>query len=418
MSQQRRPGLLANHVGTAIYGSIVSLSVGLAGVASPAVAAADTDASSYELGELIVTAKRPRVVKAVSTVSEITLDDIVRSGARSLDEALVQLPGLYLRDGADGIPRVDVRGLRTRNILLLVDGVPVNSTFDGQFDPSAIPVENIARIDFTRGGSSVLYGPGGNAGVINIITLDAAAQPSGYLLAEQTFEDAFNARGRFAVRGDKLSWFVSGSVRDQDHWELSDDFEATSLQPAGERIASDREDQAASSSLSYEFSDATSVGLNVGYNAGEYGKPPITVDRNDSPFANRVRYERAEYDGYTSQLVGRHAFSDSVSIRPAVFYNQRDELTDRYDDDTFSTQDAAGAFSEDATTTIKGGSLQLAFDSPGLGLLTLSASGRQERWQATGFTVESDDWWRWWRWWRRWRRRRRRRRGSRHRRAD
>ena len=130
MSQQRRPGLLANHVGAAIYGSIVSLSVGLAGVASPAVAADDTDASSYELGELIVTAKRPRVVKAVSTVSEITLDDIVRSGARSLDEALVQLPGLYLRDGADGIPRVDVRGLRTRNILLLVDGVPVNSTFD------------------------------------------------------------------------------------------------------------------------------------------------------------------------------------------------------------------------------------------------------------------------------------------------
>ncbi len=76
----------------------------------------------------------PRIVKSVSTVSEITLDDMVRAGARTLDEALVQLPGLYLRDGADGVPRVDVRGLRTRNILLLVDGVPVNSTSTDRFE--------------------------------------------------------------------------------------------------------------------------------------------------------------------------------------------------------------------------------------------------------------------------------------------
>ncbi len=48
-------------------------------------------------------------------------------------------------------------------------------------------------------------------------------------------------------------------------------------------------------------------------------------------------------------------------------YNQRDESTDGFDDDTDSTQAAAGVFSEDATTTIKGGSLQLAFDSAGLG---------------------------------------------------
>jgi len=204
----------------------------LAGWPVHVIAADDEVTPSYELGELIVTEKRPRVVDEVATIDEISADQIRRSGARSLDEALTLLPGLYVRDGADGVPRVDVRGLRTRNILLLIDGVPANSTFDGQFDPAAIQVENIARIKFTRGGSSVLYGPGGNAGVINIVTLNAASETSGQLLAEQDLEEGWQARGRFAVRGERLAWFVSGSSREQQYWELPDDFEPTGLQPA------------------------------------------------------------------------------------------------------------------------------------------------------------------------------------------
>ena len=53
-------------------GAILLLPLGLAASA----AADDADTAGYELGELVVTAQRPRVVKAVSTISEITLDDI------------------------------------------------------------------------------------------------------------------------------------------------------------------------------------------------------------------------------------------------------------------------------------------------------------------------------------------------------
>ena len=129
---------------------------------------------AYRLGETIVVyGERPRLADGVATLDVVTAEEIARRGARTLEQAIALVPGVYVRNGGDGVPRIDIRGLRTRNVILLQDGVPLNSGYDGQFDPSSIPVGNIAAIKVTRGGSSVLYGPGGNAGIIEITTKSA-----------------------------------------------------------------------------------------------------------------------------------------------------------------------------------------------------------------------------------------------------
>lgn len=51
-----------------------------------------------------------------------------------------------------------------------MNGIPIRNSFDGQFDPTLIPAEIITEIKITSGGGSVLYGPGGNGGAIDIIT--------------------------------------------------------------------------------------------------------------------------------------------------------------------------------------------------------------------------------------------------------
>mgnify|MGYP001588369518 FL=1 len=102
----------------------------------------------YTLGEIVVGAEK-KVVESVGTVREITSEDIQNKDARSLDEALELMPGINIRTGADGVPRVDLRGFRSRHVVLLLDGIPLNSTFDAQFDPSLIPVENIEKIKFS-----------------------------------------------------------------------------------------------------------------------------------------------------------------------------------------------------------------------------------------------------------------------------
>jgi outer membrane cobalamin receptor len=75
------------------------------------------------------------LVEDVVTTRHVDEEDIRQESARTLDEALVRQPGLVIRTGADGVPRIDMRGLRTRHVRLLVDGIPTLSSYDGQFDP-------------------------------------------------------------------------------------------------------------------------------------------------------------------------------------------------------------------------------------------------------------------------------------------
>ena len=110
------------------------------------------------------------LVEGVATTRRIDGEDIRQESARTLDEALVHQPGVVIRTGSDGTPRIDLRGLRTRHVLLLVDGIPMNGTEDGQFDPRLIPTEMIGDIKLSYGNSSVLYGDGPIGGVLQIRT--------------------------------------------------------------------------------------------------------------------------------------------------------------------------------------------------------------------------------------------------------
>ena len=215
-----------------------------------------------------------RIVEQVGTVEEVTAEQIERVGARTLDEAIRLMPGVHVRNGGDGVPRIDIRGMRTRNITILVDGVPQNGTFDGQFDPRAIPVENIARIKVTRGGSSVLYGPGGNAAVIDIIT--KAAGPGLRATGDTMvgFGQQKDARVTASYGGDAVSTFISASIYEQDQFHLSDDFAFTTLQPNDARVNSDREDRAIYGNTQIKVNEDIQWGFSINYREGEYGKPP------------------------------------------------------------------------------------------------------------------------------------------------
>jgi vitamin B12 transporter len=150
---------------------LLSVNIALFGFV-PTATSADTegkDEGVYTLGEVVVSATQD-VVETAGTVREVTAEEIQNKDARTLDQALQLLPGVEIRTGAGGIPRIDIHGFRSRHVLLLLDGVPLNSTYDGQFDPAIIPTENIAKIKVSYGTSSVLYGQGGLGGVINIIT--------------------------------------------------------------------------------------------------------------------------------------------------------------------------------------------------------------------------------------------------------
>ncbi|GAA0894486.1 TonB-dependent receptor [Fulvivirga kasyanovii] len=131
-----------------------------------------------------VSKKAESLFDAPLSSSTLTADEIVNSGATSIPEALRLVPGLIVREQANGVYDIHLRGLdnltRYGNgadasnliTLIMIDGRPVFNNNLGGVYWEAIPVSliDVERIEVVRGPSAPLYGPNAVAGVINIIT--------------------------------------------------------------------------------------------------------------------------------------------------------------------------------------------------------------------------------------------------------
>ena len=143
-----------------------------------AAAQTDSTASTHRLDATVVIAHRIPLDLRASTaaVSVITRADLDRTQAHTLPDALRFIPGLRFTslDGAGSLPVASARGFfgggENEYVLLLIDGIPVNTTRTTLAEWMSIPVATIERIEVFRGSGSVLYGDAAIGGVINVIT--------------------------------------------------------------------------------------------------------------------------------------------------------------------------------------------------------------------------------------------------------
>jgi len=111
----------------------------------------------------------------------INREEIEQRGARTVREALRFLPGI-LGDGTVGsqvnaLSGQFIRGSNTAQVLILLDGRPVNNLGGGGFDLSEFTTDVIERIEVLPGGGSTLYGSDAIGGIINIITRRPTDRP-------------------------------------------------------------------------------------------------------------------------------------------------------------------------------------------------------------------------------------------------
>ncbi len=125
---------------------------------------------AFDLGEIFVTTEKPPAVQDVAVTTVITEEQIKATNSHTIAEALTYVPGVRVSTGRKNEPNIQIRGLDQSRTLILIDGVPYYETNFGKLDLNQIPVDNVAKIEVTKGGASVLYGPNSLAGVINIIT--------------------------------------------------------------------------------------------------------------------------------------------------------------------------------------------------------------------------------------------------------
>ena len=223
-------------------------------------------------------------------------------------EALRKVTGVNVRDeeGFGLRPNIGIRGMnptRSTKVLLLEDGIPL--TYAPYGDNASYyhpPVERFESIEVLKGSGQILYGPQTVGGVINYLTPNPPARPTGTLTLVGGSRDYVN--GHLGFGGTwKNTGLLVGYTRKQGQGARDNlrsglnDFNFKSVTPLGAK-------QAITSKFNYygEESNITYSGLTE----AEFQSNP-----RQNPFRNDFFY-------------GRH-FSGSISH--AYVFNSEAELT-------------------------------------------------------------------------------------------
>jgi outer membrane receptor protein involved in Fe transport len=195
-----------------------------------------------------------------------------------ISDAFQQIPGADNAKDSPWEQRPVLRGLSGQRVLVLVDGMPMNSARGNGPHPSLVDANQIERIEIVRGPSSVAYGSDAIGGAINIIT--RAAQPASQSAEARgmnghasfggsSAEDLFGGQVEVRPHADKLSAVLAGGWHD-----------AKDLQSAAGKIHNSAYgDWNGLLGLNYEFSRRLNVSTGYQlYRGNDIGIPGLSFE--------------------------------------------------------------------------------------------------------------------------------------------
>ncbi len=226
-------------------------------------------ARTYNLGIVTIVGSSAR-----DTLSVITPRDIAFYNRLNVAEAVNLLPGVTLAaSGARNETMVHVRGFDLRQVPVFLDGIPVYVPYDGYVDLARFATMDLARIDVSKGFTSILYGPNTMGGAINMVT----RKPVGKLDYNGSLSliNDHGGAGNLNIGGRRGKFYAQGGIaylQRGDH-RLSEDFMPTKHEDGGRREHSAFTDQRVNIKAGYEPDERTEYVIGYVQQHGEKGVP-------------------------------------------------------------------------------------------------------------------------------------------------
>jgi len=207
----------------------MSKQAGAIGLVVTACALHAVGAELQELPDMVVTpsGQAMEVEATGHSISVITAAEIEAAGWRTLPEALRAIPGLYLsQSGSPGSTvSLSIRGSRSAQVLVLVDGVRLNdpSGPTREAEIQSIDLANVERIEVVRGPLSGLYGSDATTGVIHVITKRGTAGVTGSVFAEGGSYGTYRVGGRLSSGNADTQVTVDAAYLQSDGFSAADE---------------------------------------------------------------------------------------------------------------------------------------------------------------------------------------------------
>jgi hemoglobin/transferrin/lactoferrin receptor protein len=185
------------------------------------------EASPFE-ETVTVTAKtyESPLVENPKAVTVVEQKRIARTAPTNVGELLNGMPGLAAAyDGAWGF-NPTLRGLNKERIIVMTDGIRINSSQPYGAIASFSDVNKYERVEVVKGPTSFLYGSGAMGGVVNIIPrkfdFTDVFKATGYVSAgASAVDDGFTGAGGVALTGKSYSVDLSLAGANRDDYETA-----------------------------------------------------------------------------------------------------------------------------------------------------------------------------------------------------
>ncbi|TCM82713.1 TonB-dependent receptor plug domain-containing protein [Rhodovulum steppense] len=370
-------------------GCLVSFGFGLPALAQQS---SGDPGEVFALGEIIV--RSAGEASQGGTGSTVSAEEIRRTNRAALDDAVRTLPGVSVGNtgGSRNERLIFVRGFDRLQVPLYVDGIRVYLPADNRLDFGRFLTPDLSEIQIQKGYVSVLNGPGGMGGAINLVT----RQPTEPFEGEARVGIEAGNRGDVTARMGYLSlgtrmdrFFVQGSylTRDNDGFYLSRDYEPTPVQGSGLRDYSDTEDSRLN--LKFGFTPNATDEYVLSYTRQTGAKnAPYNVDQpvrgiTPAPLPPGASYQRdwewPEWDLEALTFYSTTDLGGTAWLKTRFFYHQFDNVLSAYDDYTHTSQTVGRAFDSTYDDTAWGGSLEFGTDIGERNTLTAALHYRYDR---------------------------------------
>ncbi|WP_252959446.1 TonB-dependent receptor domain-containing protein [Pseudomonas simiae] len=305
---------------------------------------ADTRDDALKLPNVVISANRQVQARNDSSAANtvFTRDDIDRLQPTSVTDLLSRVPGVQVAPtgGRGSLPGIYIRGTKSAQSLVLVDGQRIANTTSGDSGLQYLNVDQIERVEVLRGSRSVIYGSDAIGGVIQVFTrrnTEQGLQPRLKLGfgSNQTWERSLGLSG-----GDEHTRFNLGASLDDTAGINSTH---TSFPSDGDHDA--YRNQSLSLNLSHSFSDELETGFNLLDNRGKseydnsFGRYDATTGRTlgQKPYTNYTVSSASGYvdaklnERWQSRLELGHSENrdtkrDTLSDDFSVFNTYRDSV--------------------------------------------------------------------------------------------
>jgi len=135
--------------------------------------------------------------------------DSSRAGvALSLADLMRTVPQVLVRTNSRGEAELSVRGSDSRQVSLMLNGLPLSPSWDGRADPSLIPLSGVSEITFVRSTGSLLGGPNAIGGVMDL----HVGAPEGSSRNVSLGSDETGAKLASVAVGRRVAEFLGGQA--------------------------------------------------------------------------------------------------------------------------------------------------------------------------------------------------------------